>query len=272
MSHSTATLQLRQRQIMSALLTGNTAITDHIAGDHNLTAQQRLSIYQSGYRLRLREVIDNDHPVLGSYLGDDLFEQMVNGYIEAVPSQYRSLRHYCDPLPDYLKSDAFFSQHPHISELARFERYLLSSFDAPDRNTASTETLQQIPPEKWPQMQVRFHPSLQLFSCQYNAVGIWQALKGKQTPPDLVRQPACWAIWRNAERLTEFRSVTRLEQGLIRSFFQGETFSTAAEITVAEVGEEAAAQELLGTLCRWLELGWIHQLYDGTKSPQLNIV
>lgn len=272
MSNSNSTLRVRQQQMMSALLTGNAAITEHIAGDHNLSAQQRLSIYQSGYRLRLREVIDNDHPVLGTYLGDDLFEQMVNGYIEAVPSQYRSLRHYCDPLPDYLDSDAFFSQHPHISELARFERCLLSSFDAPDRNNASIATLQQIPPENWPQIQLRFHPSLQLFSSQYNAVGIWQALKGEQTPPAPVRQPSCWVIWRNAERLTEFRSVTRLEQELIHCFFQGETFSTAAEITVAEVGEETAAAELFNTLCRWLDMGWIHQLYDRATPPQLGIV
>lgn len=272
MSNSNSTLHVRQQQMMSALLTGNAAITEHIAGDHNLSAQQRLSIYQSGYRLRLREVIDNDHPVLGSYLGDDLFEQMVEGYIEAAPSKYRSLRYYCDPLPDYLQRDSFFNQYPHIAELARFERCLLSSFDAPDRDTASVETLQQLPPELWPQMQLRFHPSLQLFSSQYNAVEIWQAIKGEQAPPDPSQQPACWVVWRNRERLTEFRSVLPLEQRLIRCFFGGETFSTAAEITVAEVGEEAAAPELLDTLCRWLDLGWIHQLADGATPPQLSIV
>ncbi|WP_428035740.1 DNA-binding domain-containing protein [Amphritea sp.] len=271
MSRSSGMLRLRQQQMMAALLTGDNTITGHIAGDHNLDAQQRLSIYQSGYRLRLREVIDNDHPVLGSYLGDELFEQMVEGYIEAVPSRYRSLRYYCDPLPEYLYQDAFFSQYPHISELARFERSLLSSFDAPDRETASPEELQQLAPQRWPGMQLRFHPSLQLFTSQYNTVEIWQAIKAEQTPPDPTRQPGCWGIWRNRERLTEFRSVAPLEQHLIDSFLQGESFATAAEITAANVGEATAAAELLSILVRWLELGWVSLLADKATPPRLNM-
>ncbi|WP_299197132.1 DNA-binding domain-containing protein [uncultured Amphritea sp.] len=271
MSKSSGMLHLRQQQMMAALLAGDDAITAHIAGDHNLDAQQRLSIYQSGYRLRLREVIDNDHPVLGSYLGDDLFEQMVDGYIESVPSRYRSLRYYCDPLPDYLKRDSFFGQYPHIAELARFERGLLSSFDAPDWDTASVETLQQLPPELWPGMQLRFHPSLQLFSSHDNAVEIWQAIKADQTPPNPSQQSACWVIWRNRERLTEFRSAAPLEQRLIHCFIEGENFTTAAELTAAEVGEEAAAAELLSVLVRWLELGWISQLTGLGTQPTLEI-
>ncbi|SER04372.1 hypothetical protein SAMN03080615_03702 [Amphritea atlantica] len=271
MSHSTR-LHLRQQQMMAALLAGDQAITEHIAGDQNLNAEQRLSIYQSGYRLRLREVIDNDHPVLGSYLGDDLFEQMVDGYIEAVPSRYRSLRHYCDPLPEYLQQDSFFSQYPHIAELAKFERSLLSSFDAPDRDTAAVSSLQQLPPEIWPQLQLRFHPSLQLFTSYYNSVEIWQAIKAEQRPPDPTPQPACWVIWRNRERLTEFRSAPPLEQRLIHSFFQGDNFTTAAELTAAEVGEATAAAELLNILVRWLELGWIAQLTDEAAPPSLKEV
>jgi len=271
MSNSSTTLQLRQQQMMSALLTGNPAITDHIAGDHNLNAQQRLSIYQSGYRLRLREVIDNDHPVLGSYLGDDLFEQMVDGYIAAIPSKFRSLRHYCDPLPDYLQRDDFFSQHPHIAELARFERCLLSSFDAPDRDTASVETLQQIAAEKWPQMTLRFHPSLQLFTSDTNAVEIWQALKAEQAPPEPLQRQTCWVAWRNRERLTEFRSVDSLERTLLNGFLEGDNFSSAAELTAALVSEESAANELLTLLLHWLQLGWISQLSVQREQPDLQL-
>lgn len=271
MSKSSGMLHLRQQQMMAALLTGDKTITGHIAGDHNLDAQQRLSIYQSGYRLRLREVIDNDHPVLGSYLGDDLFEQLLDGYIQSVPSRYRSLRYYCDPLPEYLKRDSFFNQYPHISELARFERCLLSSFDAPDRDTASIATLQQLPPEFWPLMKLRFHPSLQLFSSHYNAIEIWQAIKGEQIPPDPLQQAACWVVWRNRERLTEFRSAPPLEQRLIHCFVEGGDFTSAAELTAAEVGEEAAAAELLSILVRWLKLGWISHLTRSGTPPTLEI-
>lgn len=267
----TSSLHQRQQQMMQALLNGSDEITQYIHSDDQLNAEQRLSIYQSGYRIRLREVIDNDHPVLGRYLGDELFDQLSQGYIDAAPSAYRSLRYYCDPLPDYLRHDAFFSQHPQIAELARFERCLLTAFDAADRDTVTATTLQQTPPEHWPTLQLRFHPSLQLFNTPFNVVEIWQALKMERQPPDPLPQPECWVVWRNHERLTEFRSAEPLEQTLLNCFLHGGDFSQAAELVAAQVNENAAAAELLTILFRWLELGWIHQLNHG-QTPHLDIV
>jgi len=264
-------LKQRQQQMMQALLVGSDEIANHIIGDQHLDARQRLSIYQSGYRIRLREVIDNDHPVLGSYLGDQLFEQMTEGYIDTHPSTFRSLRHYCDRLPGYLGSDTFFSQHPHIAELARFERCLLSSFDAADRTTVSVADLQQIPPDHWPALQLRFHPSLQLFNTETNAVEIWQAIKGERVPPDAIQLVESWVIWRNRERLTEFRSVDTLEQTLLNCFLQGGDIEMAAEIT-AQTNEVNAAEILLTLLFRWLELGWIQQLSDEQNPSVFDIV
>ncbi|RTE66585.1 DUF2063 domain-containing protein [Amphritea opalescens] len=264
-------LQLRQQQMMKALLGNNDDIADYIIGDQQLDARQRLSIYQSGYRIRLREVIDNDHPVLGSYLGDQLFEQMTEGYIDAHPSTFRSLRHYCDRLPDYLRSDTFFSQYPHIAELARFERGLLSSFDAADRDTVSVADLQQIPPEQWPTLQLRFHPSLQLFNADMNVVEIWQSIKAERTPPNVTQQTEYWVIWRNPERLTEFRSVDTLEQVLLDCFLQGGDIEKAAEIT-AQTDAVNTAETLLTYLFRWLELGWVQQLTDAQSPPIFDVV
>ncbi len=272
MNHTEGSLNQRQQQMMDALLGKSDRIAEHIVGDENLNSEQRLSIYKTGYKLRLREVIDNDHPVLGSYLGDELFEQMVEGYIGARPSQFRSLRYYCDPLPEYLRSDSFFSQYPHIAELARFERYLLSSFDAPDSETVTQSSLQQLPAEQWPQLQLRFHPSLQLFTSEYNVVEIWQSIKAERIPPDPEQQPVSWAVWRNRERLTEFSSVDRLEYQLLCLFLQGENFSAAAEITAIQVGEEHAAENLLMMLLGWLERGWVSQLTDAATHPVLEPV
>ncbi|MDO6562695.1 DNA-binding domain-containing protein [Amphritea sp. 1_MG-2023] len=266
-----SSLHQRQQQMMQALLHGNDEITQHIVCD-TLDAQQRLSIYQTGYRLRLREVIDNDHPILGHYLGDTLFEQLIEGYIDAVPSAFRSLRYYCDPLPDYLSNDPFFSQHPQIAELARFERCLLDSFDAADCDSASTTTLQQIPAADWPTLQLRFHPSLQLFNTPFNVVDIWQALKAEHLPPAPQQQTACWVVWRNQERLTEFRSAEPIEQTLLNCFLQGGDCSLAAEIIAAQTNATSAANELLTLLLRWLALGWIQQLVHGQSPPNVTPV
>lgn len=60
----------------------------------------------------------------------------------------------------------FFKQYPKISELAAFERRLISAFDAADSEQATFEQLQAIPPEQWPAICFRFHASVQIFRCQ----------------------------------------------------------------------------------------------------------
>lgn len=265
-------LRQRQQQMMAFLLGQDDQITPHIVGDQQVSAADRLSIYRNAYRIRLREVIDTDHPVLGTYLGDDLFDRMVEGYIDSAPSQFRSLRQYCDPLPEFLRTDRFFSQYPQISELARFERFLLIAFDAADKLPATVQDLQQLPPELWPTVTLRFHPSLQLFSTPYNIVETWQALKAEQSPPELMQQQSHWVLWRNAERLTEFRSINTIEEQMLGAFLQGHNLAEVAEIIITREGHDSAAESLLSTLVQWLELGWIQQLVSETDNPDIALV
>jgi hypothetical protein len=83
-----------------------------------------LRIYTHAYGARLREALDNDHDVLGRYLGDDLWETLCSGYIAEHPSRQRSLRDFGNDLPAYLTRAEAFREHPEVAELARFERHL----------------------------------------------------------------------------------------------------------------------------------------------------
>ncbi len=263
------TLRIRQKMMMRFLLGNGDEIAPHIKGDDKVSAQDRLSIYKNAYRLRLREVIDTDHPILGIYLGDDLFDKMVDGYIDHNPSHNRSLRQFCDALPAYLKEEPFFSQHLQISELARFERLLLSAFDAEDRKIATQDDLQQLPTEEWLDLNIRFHPSLQIFTTSWNVVETWQAIKGETPPPPPLEQNNCWVLWRNNERLTEFRSITSLEQIMLHCFLRGDSLSVVADQIIEHVEEALAPQTLLSTLNLWLELGWVQQLSSGKQVTNL---
>lgn len=124
-----------------------------------LPATTGLRIYAHAYGARLREALENDHPVLGAYLVDALWESL-KGYIDAHPSRVRSLRDFGNALPAFLAETEQFRGHPQLAELARFERLLLDSFDAADDPRAEWAQLQAIPPEQWPAMCVRLHRSV----------------------------------------------------------------------------------------------------------------
>jgi len=95
--------------------------------------------------MRLREFIEVDHRVLGIYLGDDLFDLVAAEYVKQCPSSKTSLRHFADQLPGFLARTEPFSAHGQIPELARFERLLMTAFDAAEANKLPNEALAVLP-------------------------------------------------------------------------------------------------------------------------------
>ena len=255
------TLAEIQRSFASFLRVGDDEVAEHVLDDAQLGHQFRLEIYKSAYRIRLTKCIEGDHPVLCSYLGDELFELMARGYISHCPSSHPSLRYFCERLPDYLKQTAPFSQTPILAEIAAFERTLMAAFDAPDSPVADKDSLQTIPPDDWPNLQVRFHPSVRLFTTQWNSIVSWQALKNEAIPPAALQtNEQHWLIWRGRDRLTEFRSLAPAGLWLYDAFRNGNNLATACEALLEILPEAEISESAVTYLAGWLESGLISAL------------
>jgi hypothetical protein len=221
-----------------------------------ISVDKRMRIYANAYRERLKETIDTDHEILGLYLGDELFETMVANYIDAHPSSFHSLRQFCDALPQFLREDDFFGQYCILSDLARFERQLMQSFDAADSARASFSDLQAIDAQLWPGIQLRFHASVQVFRCESNAVESWQALKQGQAPPEPdYGRPRVWMLWRGIERISEFVSLNPDQLALLEGFVRGRDFAQQCERMLEWHDPESTPGEVLSTLQTWFERG-----------------
>ncbi|MGO1003441.1 HvfC/BufC family peptide modification chaperone [Lysobacter sp. CA196] len=89
--------------------------------DGRISRKARLRMYRHAYVARLTEVLNDDHAVLGAYLGDELWPRMRASHIDAHPSGYCSLPNFGTSLPTYLAQVEPFSSY---DELAEFERFL----------------------------------------------------------------------------------------------------------------------------------------------------
>ncbi|MEW6999505.1 putative DNA-binding domain-containing protein [Colwelliaceae bacterium BS250] len=256
---SNMSLKELQNQMMQYLLHDDNTISQQVVTQGNLTNKTRLNIYKNAYKVRLKEVIDNDHQILGLYLGDDLFDQMVAGYIEKHPSNYRSLRNFADQLPQFLATQSPFNQHPIISELAHFERSLLIAFDASDAPRMTFSTLQNIAHQDWPQLTFQFHPSVQIAHFSWNTVESWQALKQESSPDAATTRKSTWLLWRNHDRLTEFRSLSEEEFMLISMILTGKNFSMICDQLLTYATDSDAGELALNYLSTWLEQGLLRE-------------
>lgn len=243
-------LEYLENKMVDYLLNNNADIDMLVSGSVT-HRQQRLSIYSNAYFVRLRETLQVDHEILWGYLGDDLFDEAIDGYIRETPSIHRSLRHYGDKFPDYLKATEAFSEIPVIADLARFERLLLDVFDAPESNRLSNESLANVPATAWPGMKLKFHPSVRLITLHSNAVEIWKALKEKQVPPAAVENTNYWICWRNSERLSEFRPIESTEYEILQLIRQGYSLADLCEFMASILPEESVAAALMQYLSLW---------------------
>ena len=237
------------------------SFNEHVVEQGNISANTRLVIYANAYYARLRSTIETDHDTLAHYLGDDMFEDMVRAYINSKPSKFTSLRHFCDELPEFLTKNSPFSEYIQLAEIARFERRLLNSFDAADIERASFADLEALPAQQWPMCQLRFHPSVQLFTCESNAVEIWQAVKAEDVPPEPdINHLRHWLLWRGETRLTEFISITPYQYILIDGFIRGANFAQQCEAMLEFFDESQAPVEVLQALQAWFEMGLIKSI------------
>lgn len=253
-------LQQQQQAFMQFLLHGDNGVESSICEQGKVSREHRLNIYRNAYQVRLIETLLTDHEILAGYLGDDLFKQMSLAYIEQCPSSSTSLRAFGQALPDFLHRAEPFVQHPEIADLAQFERLLLSAFDAAESARATPDLLTQLPPETWPELVVRLHPSAQVFSCNSNAVQIWQHLKQQQNPPSATIEPQHWLLWRNQERLTEFKSISEMELALLNAILNGANFSQLCDLLLEFLDAEHVAMALVQQLQSWLQDGIVQAL------------
>ncbi len=258
MSHES--LETLQQSFIQLLIGEPSRLEESVNEQAPLTIKQRLSIYQTAYRARLIDTIRNAHAVLADYLGDALFELMALGYIQSHPSRYRSLRHFCNALPDYLRKTGPFSDKPIFAELAEFERTLLDAFDAADVSRMGAGALAEMDPSAWPDVVIHLHPSVHRFSCDYPCVPLWQAIKRSAPAPEACRQPSDWIIWRNRDQLTEFKSLGADALTLFEGSLEGLNLANLCEQLALRMPADNVSQVLVSVLQTWLTDGLITEL------------
>jgi hypothetical protein len=206
--------------------------------------------------------------VLGAYLGDERWETLCSGYIDAHPSRVRSLRDFGNALPAYLGEAESFRVHPQLGELARFERALLDSFDAADDPRADWAQLQAIPPDQWPALRMRLHRSVRVHRARHASVAIWQAIKAEQTPPAYsgIEDAVDWVLWRDEDGVGRFRSLERERAAAFDCCRHGGSFAELCELlAIAHPAEDVPAR-VLGHLQDWCGQGWVAH-WDIERCP-----
>lgn len=229
-----------------------------LEGQQGIPSGLGLDIYTHAYGARLREALHSDHAVLAQYLGAERWQRIASAYIAANPSRHRSLRNFGDGLPRFLRLHHSTRLHPRVAELAAFERALLDSFDAADAPVATWADLLALPETGWPTLCLRFQPSLRRQATRTNCVQIWMAAHaGDPLPRHGIAHRSDWAVWRDADLITHFRSLSEAEALALDHFMAGRDFASGCSALLACLPEADVPATALGYLAQWCADGWV---------------
>jgi hypothetical protein len=249
-----------QKDFQQYLMSDNTAIQTEIISTEKVSASARLDVYRNAYFARLLEVFHLDYPALHTLLGDDEFRLLTRRYIDANPSQYRSIRWFGNNLAAFLEERAPYGDNRILAEMARFEWLLTEAFDAPDDAVMSLEEMAMIPFDKWPAMSFRMHTAVRKVDFIWNITQLWKVAEANEALyPEQHAQPISYLIWRKNYEV-QFASLSPDEAYMLDAMIAGTSFGEICEGLCEWLEPEEVAMHAASLLKRYIIDGTVSQV------------
>ena len=252
------------------IFTGDGDIVEHIVGMENASNEQRVATYTNAYYGRLVEALRGDYPACHALLGDDDFTALCHDYIRVYPSTHYSLRWFGRYLPDFICGHALATGRGYLNELSNLEWTFIHAFDSTDAEVLDETAVTTLPTEVWPEITIRFHPSVRYLDYHWNILDLWRAVRDKDTipAPQALPDTSCCLIWRQA-LTTRYRTLDADEAAALKAATKGASFAQLCELLMsltpysdhqADDYEVNIALRGAGLLKTWITEGLIVQL------------
>jgi hypothetical protein len=226
-------------------------IVERIESTPRRSAEQRMVFYGNAYSLRLKEALTTDYDRLHAYLGDDLFDTLMQHYIESYPSHHPSLRYFGQHMVELVEQLEPFKQLPEVAEITRIEQAFANSFDAADCQCVALEQLVQLEPAAWATLTLRFHDAVQLLPQHYNSFQIWRALADEETPPQKTADDTSWLIWRQ-DLVSRYRALDSAELAALTVAMSAGSFADLCAVLLEHFSEQETPQKAVAYLQQWI--------------------
>jgi len=234
-------------------------LTDIIAGDDRLSAEERVDIYANMYFYRLLDVMKEDFPATLALLGDASFHNLITGYLIDYPPEHFSIGYAGKHLADFIESHPLREEFPFLADLARMERALIDVFHAPDATSLDADSMREIALEDWPALELKRHPATELLDLQWNVATMLDSIERGDQPPPPRSGAVTMLIWRNRNRVL-YRAIDEAEREELQTLAKGCTFAELCELIAASNVEGDAAAAINRRLETWLRDGILERV------------
>lgn len=158
----------------------------HVAGNARVSPAEQVDIYRRQFWLRHVDCLREDYPALLHLLGDDGFQALCEGYLQAFPPKTPSLRDLGADFPAFAASyTGFPSDRQSLAvDLARYENAFVDVFDGAELAPLDLGKIQGVSDDFWSRARLVVHPHLALVQAHHK-VHLLRYLAKHGEPPEL---------------------------------------------------------------------------------------
>jgi len=195
--------------------------------ENHTVCQQRMEVYQHGYKIRLAKSVVSDFPALQHYAGEKQFRTWARAYIDAVPSTNFNLDKYTFAFPAYLKT---LCDDPIAMALAELEGGINVVFMEAESPALQLDAFSQLSPEQFANYQFISRPALRLFQFDYAINDYLTRFRAGENPTSVARESEYLVVCRaqfEVKRHVFDRNGFYVLQALCEGLAVGEAFEKA---------------------------------------------
>lgn len=228
------------------------------------TGIERLEVYANAYYARLLECLREEFPALLHAVGEEVFDGLTFGYLQAYPSTSYTLAELSRRIPQFLEEtrpqDEEEGEGPSwpdfMIDLAQLERTYSEVFDGPGAERQprlTTEQILAVDPEDWPHARLVPVPCLRLMSLRFPVQEYATAVR-KQEEAAIPEPSPTWLAISRIDYVVRRWSLAKTQFVLLESILAGETVGASIEKaaqTALDAGEDV--EQLAASLREWFE-------------------
>ena len=172
-----------QTGFAAAILDAKAPVPDGLIDPQGRAVGKRFDVYRNNVVVSLIGALRDGFPALASLLGADYFDALAGLYARAEPPTDPRLVRYGTGFPAFLDSFEPLAHLPYLSDVARLELALRTSYHAADHTAFTAEHLSALPQDTLGALSLALAPSALLLRSAYPIVGIRaKALCGEMGP------------------------------------------------------------------------------------------
>jgi len=258
-------LNIVQRWMQDALVAPDKldlqSLTEILLPGAQLDVAGCLAIYQRSYTLRLRKCLAEQFRATRYALGDTLFDDFADAYLQACPSDSYTLNELGRRFPGWIEDTRPDHDQPEAEredwinfmvDLANYERVLFQCFDAPGHEG------QPWPDTKTDDRTLILQPCLVLATYRYPVAWYYHGVRDGQSPSYPSRSPLNVVVVRRDYQTTTYPISALHYRFLTATQLLGSVESALADIAVwAQRSIEAVTQSWITEVrSPWIEAGF----------------